>query len=107
MVKVPNRPPTPVEPGPSGFEPPPAVCPSLTIEVAIDTGASVRNGDPVSAQLRGGRVRLLSRGQVVAWVDDETTVGTIKQCHEAGGRYRGQVAAVSAGRVVILLESHD
>ena len=107
MVKVPNRPPTPVEPGPSGPEPPPELCPPLEVEVAIAPGASVHNGDPVSAQLRQERVRLLSRGQVVAWLDDETTVGTIKQCHEAGGRYRGQVAAVSAGRVVILLESHD
>ena len=107
MVKVPNRPPTPVDPGPSGPEPPPGACPSLTIEVAIATGASLHNGDPMSAQLRGGRVRLLCRGQVVAWVDDETTVRTIHQCHETGGRYRGQVASVAAGRAVILFEGHD
>ena len=104
MVKVPNRPPTPTKPRSSGVQPPPEVCPSLTVEVALATGASVHDGDPVAIQLRGNRVRLLCRGQIVAWVDDETTVRMARQCQEAGGRYEGQVAAVAAGRAVILLD---
>ena len=104
MVEVPNRPPTPAGPRPSGPPTPREVCPSLMLEVDIGAGVSLREGDPISAQVLGGRVRLLFRGQVVAWVDDETTVRTIKRCQESGGRYEGQVGADATGVAVILLE---
>ena len=106
MVKVPNRPPTPAEPRSSGKQPQPKVRPSLTVEVALVAGSSVHDRAPVSAQVRGEKVRLLCRGQVVGWVDDAKAAETIIQCHEAGGRYEGHVAAVASGEVVILLEGH-
>lgn len=104
MVKVPNRPPTPAEPRPSG-PPPPEACPSLVLEVDLGADVSVRKGEPISVQVRGGLVRCLSRGQIVAWVDDETTVKSITKCQEAGGKYEGHVDAVADGVAVILLES--
>ncbi len=106
MVKVPNRMATAVEPQPLGPPPSHEACPPLTLEIAIATGVSVHDRDSVSAQLRGARVRLLSRGQILAWVDDEAAVRTIKQCYESGGRYEGHVAAVAADRAVIVLEGN-
>ena len=106
MVKVPNRPPTPVEPRPSGVSGglPLDVCPSLELEVALVEGADLRVGDAVSAHLRSGIVQLLCRGQIVARVEDEATVRKIRQCDEAGGLYEGQVIAAPDGQAVILLE---
>ena len=110
MVKVPNRPPTPIEPrssaGVSG-QLPAALCPSLEIEITTGTGVSLQVGDPVLAQVLDGHVRLLCHERVVALVEDEAKAGTIIECHEIGVQYKGQVARAHDDRAVILLDGHS
>ena len=109
MVKVPNRPPTPIEPrrpADVGIPPPSDACPRLEVEVVIVAGAVVREGDRLSTHIRGERVRLQREGQEVAWVHDQATVEQIKRCQEAGGLYGGLVAAAALDSAVIVLESH-
>lgn len=106
MVKAPKGTITRVGRQPTGQSAPREACPPLEFEVAVASGASVREGDPVSAQLRDGRVRLICEGQTVAWVDNRATMQSVTDCQEAGGRYEGRVGAVGADGAVILLEGH-
>ena len=105
MVKARNRPTTSMEPRQVSVMPELALpeCPPLEVTVSLAAGASPKKGESVTAHPRPEGVRLLSRGQIVAYVEDEATVQTITACHEAGVRYQGPVDEVSAGRAVILL----
>lgn len=103
MVKIPNRPPTPIVPrNPDG--PPPHLCPDLLIELPVETEATVRAGDAISVQIRDGRVRVLCQGQVIGWVSAPEIVEAIRACQEAGATYRGSVASLDGGTAVVTLE---
>lgn len=105
MVKIPNRPPTPIGPrDPVGPPLPPGVCPNTELEVPLDAEASVQTGDPVSVQVREGRVRVLCRGQVIGWVASPEAVEAIRTCHEAGGAYVGRVSSSDGRTAVVELE---
>lgn len=105
MVKIPNRPPTPIGPrDPEGPPPSQHLCPDLLIEAPVETGATVRAGDPISVQIRDGRVRVLCQGQVIGWVAAPEIVEAIRACQEAGATYSGSVASLDGGTAVIALE---
>lgn len=105
MVKLSRGPVTPIEQQPPESPAPPEDCPALAIDVTLEEGASLRPGDAVAVQVRGGRARLLCRGQIVGWVDDGPTVNAISRCQEAGVHYEGTVASIAAGHAVFALES--
>ena len=107
MVKAAKGTATRVEKQSTGKGAPPEACPPLTLEVALAARSTLREGDPVAAQVRGKEVRLLSRGQIVARVDDEAFVRTIRKCIREGGRYEGLVGAVAGDGAVILLEGRS
>lgn len=107
MVKAAKGTPTGIGRQPGGSGAPPEACPSLTFEIGLATGSTLRAGDPVAARVRGKDIQLMSRGRVVAGVDDEAIVRTIRSCIRAGGRYEGQVVAVAEDGAVILLEGRN
>lgn len=105
MVKIPNRPPTPIGPRePVGPPPPPHVCPDIEVDVPLDSGVSVQAGDRVSVQVRDGRVRVGVRGQVIGWVTAREPVEAIRACQEGGGSYVGHVSSLQGKTAVVALE---
>jgi len=105
MVKIPNRPPTPIGPRePVGPPPPPHVCPDIEVDVPLDSGVSVQAGDRVAVQVRDGRVRVGVRGQVIGWVTAREPVEAIRACQEGGGSYVGHVSSLQGRTAVVALE---
>lgn len=104
MVKVPNRPPTPIEPRVPPGGPPSSLCPELIAEVLLEGSHNVRLGDLVSVQVRNARVRVLSNGQVVGSIVDPQTVEAILRCSEAGGAYQGRVNSLDMKTASVALE---
>lgn len=105
MVKIPNRPPTPIEPRyPAGPPVPPEICADLSAQVPLEAGALVRVNDRIFTQVRDGRVRVMSRGQVIGWIVDPESVPVIVKCHEAGRAYIGHVVSVAGRTAVVALE---
>lgn len=105
MVKIPNRPPTPIGPrNPIGPPPPSGICADIVIEVSLHADASTQTGDPISVQVRDGRVRVLCRGQVIGWVAAPEAVEAIQTCQDAGRSYVGRVSSLDGGTAVVALE---
>lgn len=105
MVKIPNRPPTPIGPrDPIGPPPPPSVCPDMVIEVSLDAEASIQTGDSIAVQVRDDRVRVLCRGQIIGWVAAPEAVEAIQTCHDAGRSYVGWVSSLDGRIAMVVLE---
>lgn len=104
MVKTPNRPPTPIRRRePVGPPAPPDACPDIQAQITLDGDVPVQVGDPVSVQVRDGRVRVDIRGQVVGWITDRGIVDGIEACQAAGGAYVGQLTSLEGRTAVIAL----
>lgn len=105
MVKLPKGPPTSVQPQRvNPVELPPYGCPDALLQVSVTPDVPLDVGSLVSAQQVVDRLRLLSQGQIVAWVATEAHPA-IAQCLELGVRYEGAVMSMHDGTAEIRLEA--